>query len=92
MRIFRIILAGLVVFSWLAATALAQPGQKPGASPYNIGHWKAPAQSTQGGSQTWQVSGTAGGGNYQLLPSNLSAIQASGSGCCCLNYLPLILK
>ena len=73
MRIFRITLVGMVVFSWLAATALAQPVQKPSASPYNIGPRNGPAQTTQGVRQVWQV----------LRPGQRRELSASSCGAEC---------
>jgi len=40
-------------------------------------------------SLTWQVSGTASGGRYQLLCPAATTLR--GSGCCC-TYLPGILR
>ena len=37
----------------------------------------------------WQVTGTAGGGEYRLLGVEAPAMR--GSGCCC-SYLPVILR
>ena len=38
---------------------------------------------------SWQVSGTASGGDYRLLP--VAAPQLTGSGCCC-TYLPCVSR
>jgi hypothetical protein len=92
MKTRRVILVAVVALLFSSTGVLAQHG----------GLYTAEQEVASGGSYhltslapssvadlTWQVSGTASGGNYRL--SALPALALTGSGCCC-TYLPCILR
>ena len=78
----RVILIVVVATLLLTGVALASPDR-----PYTIASGTSSGVGYHLTSVGWQVSGTSGGGDYQLLqPAAPAALR--GSGCCC-TFLPV---
>jgi 4-amino-4-deoxy-L-arabinose transferase-like glycosyltransferase len=84
----RIILAVIIFLTLLATVVIAQP-DGPRAQQYRVENRGASGGGYQLTGLVWQVTGTARGGNYQLLCP--AASTQRGSGCCC-TYLPITLR
>ena len=79
----RVILVVVVVMLLLTGVTLAHADRQ-----YTVQSGTSSGQGYRLIGTSWQVSGTASGGDYLLLQP--AATELRGSGCCC-TYLPLTL-
>jgi hypothetical protein len=73
----------------LASGVLAEPRASELPPPCVVEQESISGGGYQLASLTWKVSGSVGGGDYQLLDRALPSLR--GSGCCC-TYLPIGLR
>ena len=84
----RMMLTVITFLVLLGAVVTAQPN-RPHSQQYMVENRGAVGAGYQLTGLVWQVTGTASGGNYQLLCP--AASTQRGSGCCC-TYLPITLR
>jgi hypothetical protein len=89
MKKIIILLASLALL-WTGSSALAQSSEKVPLTKYRIEPLSSKGKTLESASPVWKATGQSTGGNYQLR--SILSIGQSGSGCCCLSYLPVILK
>jgi hypothetical protein len=89
MKKIVILLAGLS-WLWAGGLAMAQSNQNTPLTKYWIEPLSPRGKTLESARTVWKATGQSAGGYYQL--QSISSISQSGSGCCCLSYLPLILK